>query len=61
MTKKGEAFLERYRTFSSRYSSVKEDLSELEGEAEALDRMCRPRRARGNNKSCRRSRLAVFG
>lgn len=59
VTKKGEAFLERYRAFAGRYSSVEEDLNELEGEAEALDRMCRPHR--GNNKSFRRSRLAVFG
>lgn len=58
-TKKGEAFLERYKAFASRCSSVRADLSELESEAEVLERMCRPRR--GNNRNLRRSRLAVLG
>ena len=58
-TKKGEAFLNRYNEFSNRYSSFKEDLVELESEAEALDRMCRWRR--NCKKNGRRSRLAVQG
>jgi len=59
VTKKGEAFLERYKAFASRRVNVRADLSELESEAEVLDRMCRPRRA--NNRNLRRSRLAVLG
>lgn len=59
MTKKGEAFLERYRQFSSRYSMVKEDLEKLGCEAEVLDKMCRPRR--GNGRSVRRKGFAVLG
>ena len=59
MTKKGEAFLERYLEFSSRYSTVKADLDRLECEAEDLDRMCRPRR--GNAKGLRRKGFAVLG
>jgi predicted transcriptional regulator len=59
MTKKGEAFLERYSEFSSRYSSVKADLERLECEAEDLDKMCRPRRT--NGKGLRRKGFAVLG
>jgi predicted transcriptional regulator len=59
VTKKGEAFLERYKAFSSRYSTVKADLERLEGEAEVLDKICRPRR--GNSKCVRRKGLAVLG
>jgi predicted transcriptional regulator len=59
VTKKGEAYLERYNKFSSMCSSVREDLSELKSEAEVLDRMCRSRR--DGNKNGRRSRLAVLG
>jgi predicted transcriptional regulator len=59
MTKKGEAFLERYTKFSSRFSSVKADLEALESEAQVLDRMCRP--CRFGKKNGRRSRLAVLG
>jgi predicted transcriptional regulator len=58
MTKKGEAFLERYRRFSSQYSTVKANLEKLECEAEALDRMCRPRRG---SKAMRRKGIAVLG
>ena len=58
VTKKGVAFLERYKQFSSRYSSVKEDLAELDGEAEALERMCR---RRGSSKCARRKSFAVVG
>jgi len=59
MTKKGEAFLERYTKFSSRYSSVKADVEKLESEAEVLDKMCRSRRV--NDRNVRRSRFAVLG
>lgn len=59
MTKKGEAFLERYQQFSSRYSAVKADVEKLKCEAEALDKMCRPRRA--NSRSMRRKGFAVLG
>ena len=59
MTKKGEAFLERYNKFSSRYSSVKADVEKLESEAEVLDKMCRSRRV--NDRNVRRSRFAVLG
>jgi predicted transcriptional regulator len=59
VTKKGEAYLERYNKFSSMCSSVREDLSELKSEAEVLDRMCRSRR--DGNKNERRSRLAILG
>jgi predicted transcriptional regulator len=58
-TKKGEAFLERYLKFSSRYSTVKADLEALECEAEDLDKMCRPRR--GNSRGLRRKWFAVLG
>jgi predicted transcriptional regulator len=61
VTKKGKAFLERYRKFSSQYSSVKADLAELEGEAEALERMCRRRRGGGGGKCARRKSFAVLG
>ena len=56
MTKKGEAYLERYKLFSSRFSSVKADLEALESEAQVLDKMCRC-----NKRNGRRSRLAVLG
>jgi predicted transcriptional regulator len=59
VTKKGEAFLERYRDFSSRYSTVEADLERLKGEAQVLDKMCRPRR--GNSKVLRRKGFAVSG
>jgi predicted transcriptional regulator len=59
MTKKGEAFLERYQQFSSRYSAVKADVEKLRCEAEALDEMCRSRR--GSNKGARRKEFAVLG
>jgi len=59
MTKKGEAFLERYSEFSSRYSTVKADLEKLECEAAVLDKMCRSRR--GNSRSLRRKGFAVLG
>jgi predicted transcriptional regulator len=59
MTKKGEAFLERYQQFSSRYSAVKADVEKLKCEAEALDKMCRPRR--GGNRGARRREFAVLG
>lgn len=58
VTKKGEAFLERYLEFSSRYSTVKANLERLECEAEALDKMCRPRRV--NGRSVRRKGFAVL-
>ncbi len=58
-TKKGAAFLERYSEFSSRYSTVEADLERLKGEAEVLDKMCRPRR--GNGKGLRRKGFAVLG
>ncbi len=58
VTKKGEAFLERYSDFSSRYSTVEADLERLKGEAQVLDKMCRPRR--GNGKGLRRKGLAVL-
>ena len=59
MTKKGEAFLERYRVFSSRYSLVRADLEKLGCEAEELDKMCG--RRRGNVKGIRRKGFAVLG
>jgi predicted transcriptional regulator len=59
MTKKGEAFLERYQQFSSRYSAFKADVEKLKCEAEALDKMCRPRH--GSNKGARRKEFAVLG
>lgn len=58
-TKKGEAFLERYNLFSSRFSTVRADLTALESEAQVLDGMCRS--CRFSKKSGRRSRLAVLG
>jgi predicted transcriptional regulator len=59
VTKKGEAYLERYKAFASRRSSVKADLNKLESEAAMLDKMCRSRR--DGNKNGRRSRLAILG
>jgi predicted nuclease with TOPRIM domain len=57
MTKKGEAFLERYNRFSNRYSTVKEDLAQLEDEAQALEKMCKRRR---NSKCVRRKGFATI-
>jgi hypothetical protein len=51
--------LERYLEFSSRYSTVKVDLAELECEAAVLDERCRPRRA--NSRGLRRKGFAVLG
>ena len=59
MTKKGEVFLEKYQQFSSRYSAFKADVEKLKCEAEALDKMCRPRH--GSNKGARRKEFAVLG
>jgi predicted transcriptional regulator len=59
MTKKGGTFLQRYKEFSNRYSSVKAACEELEAEAADLERMCRRRRAKEGN--ARRSRLAILG
>lgn len=58
-TKKGKAFLERYNLFSSRFSSVKADLTVLESEAQVLDEMCRSCRFSKRNR--RRSLLAILG
>jgi predicted transcriptional regulator len=59
VTRKGEAFLERYHEFFSRYSQVEKDLEKVKSDAEVLDKMCRP--SRGRNKNGRRTRLALFG
>ena len=58
MTKKGEAFLERYKQFSSRYSAVIADVEKLKCEAEALAKMCRPRH--GSSKGNRRKEFAIL-
>ena len=59
VTNKGEAFLERYQRFSSRYSRVEQDVEALRREAEELEKMCKPRKGSGGN--CRRSKLAILG
>jgi predicted transcriptional regulator len=59
VTKKGEAFLERYLKFSSRYSEIKADLERLEYEARDLDKMCRSRHP--NSRKMRRKGFAVLG
>ena len=60
VTSKGEAFLERYKRFSGRYSRVKQDVVALRCEAEELERLCKPRRGNGR-RSVRRSKLAMLG
>jgi len=58
VTRRGEAFLERYHKFSSRYVQVEKDLEKVKSDAEVLDNMCRP--SRGRSRNGRRTRLALL-
>jgi predicted transcriptional regulator len=50
VTGKGEAFLEKYLAFSSRYSKLENELRSALFEREILERMCQPiRNNRGKN------------
>ena len=44
VTETGRAFLQRYRDFSSRYSSVEKTLQSMAFEREILEKMCQPTR-----------------
>lgn len=59
VTRKGEAFLERYNEFASRYVMVEKDLEKVKCDAEVLDKMCRP--SKGHNRNRRRTKLELFG
>lgn len=57
VTRKGEAYLQRYEYFHNKYSRLQQDFEELRFEADALERMCRPRQS---GERLRRSRLATL-
>jgi hypothetical protein len=57
VTRKGEAFLERYMGFRESYYQVKADMDKLKSEAKILEKMC----GRGPRKRSRRTSFATLG
>jgi len=56
VTEKGQAFLERFDDFSSRYSRLERQFEEISFEREVLERMCELVVAGGNDPRRRRRR-----
>jgi predicted transcriptional regulator len=56
VTKKGQNFLEKYVSFSTRYSKLESELRNVLSEREVLTRMCQPSRNRKFKVVCGRKR-----
>ena len=56
VTEKGQDFLEKYISFSNRYSKVESELQSVLSEGEALKKMCQPSGNGKVGKECGRRR-----